>query len=424
MVLGLKEYSWEMLEEEAIQEGRLTKPIFLKFEETQGPCAGSRSLRKIDLWRFEGHPQKILVGEMGVDIKNKYELDLSPPFCSVLLFGRKGQKPENIKVVKSPSEGRIANEVSSQVGYFNSHFNPVTVMWQNRETGELSTAIARLDPKKLDWISSYIGDVFGVFDLETNKEVYSHVVVGEGVEEILPFQENINQQCEFDWKAHKFDCEEEPHRDWNMIWRMQNASDQGRIRDNREHPNIVPHFTKVGYAKTRVPDDIWEIIMEFYHANKQTQTKEQWADSNTYTNHFEAPSYMIHLPEAGGLKPSIFNGLKPVLAEWSGVDELEATACYGIRIYTNNARLMGHCDRMNTHAISAIINVDQDVEEDWPLEIYNHDGVPTNITMKPGDLVLYESASCQHGRPYSMKGNQYVNMFVHYRPVDRALWVH
>ncbi|CAM9557884.1 unnamed protein product [Heterosigma akashiwo] len=163
--------------------------------------------------------------------------------------------------------------------------------------------------------------------------------------------------------------------------------------------------------------------MEYYHANRDTQTKEVWSDANTYTNHIEAPSYMIHLPEGGDTKTKIFDKLMPFLSEWSGVEDLEATAMYGIRIYTNGAELRGHCDRTDTHAVSAIINVDQDVEEDWNLEIYNHAGVATNITMSPGDLVLYESASCQHGRPYAMKGNHYTNMFVHTRPRDPALWL-
>ena len=42
---------------------------------------------------------------------------------------------------------------------------------------------------------------------------------------------------------------------------------------------------------------------------------------------------------------------------------------------------------------SVIINVDQDVDEDWVLEVYGHDGKATNVTMKPGDMVLYESHS-------------------------------
>ena len=39
----------------------------------------------------------------------------------------------------------------------------------------------------------------------------------------------------------------------------------------------------------------------------------------------------------------------------------------------------------------------QDVDEPWPLEVIGHDGKAYNVTMEPGDLVLYESHSVIHG---------------------------
>jgi prolyl 4-hydroxylase len=67
--------------------------------------------------------------------------------------------------------------------------------------------------------------------------------------------------------------------------------------------------------------------------------------------------------------------------------------------------------------LSAIINVAQDVEEDWPLEIVGHDGIPVNVTMQPGDMILYESHSILHGRPYPLQGNYFANVFVHFEPL-------
>jgi prolyl 4-hydroxylase len=53
-----------------------------------------------------------------------------------------------------------------------------------------------------------------------------------------------------------------------------------------------------------------------------------------------------------------------------------------------------------------------------PLEVYGHDGKATNVTMLPGDMVLYESHSVIHGRPFPMKGNFYANVFVHFEPIE------
>jgi prolyl 4-hydroxylase len=58
-----------------------------------------------------------------------------------------------------------------------------------------------------------------------------------------------------------------------------------------------------------------------------------------------------------------------------------------------------HVDTANTHVVSCIINVDQEVEEDWKLVILDHEENEHSITMRPGDMLLYESAKLLHGRP-------------------------
>ena len=54
----------------------------------------------------------------------------------------------------------------------------------------------------------------------------------------------------------------------------------------------------------------------------------------------------------------------------------EALDRYGIRVYKEGSILAPHVDRLPLVS-SAIINVAQDVDEPWPLEVYGHDGVGT-----------------------------------------------
>ena len=58
---------------------------------------------------------------------------------------------------------------------------------------------------------------------------------------------------------------------------------------------------------------------------------------------------------------------------------------------------------------SCIIQVAQDVDEPWPIEVIAHDGTAHNVTMVPGDMVLYESHSVLHGRPFPLVGRSYVS---------------
>ena len=117
------------------------------------------------------------------------------------------------------------------------------------------------------------------------------------------------------------------------------------------------------------------------------------------------------------LKQRIWAALKPIISEWVGGKELIETSLYGIRMYTGGSILAPHVDRLPLVS-SAIIQVAQDVDEDWPAEVYSHDGQAYNVSMQPGDMCLYESHTVLHGRPFPMKGRYYANIFVHFKPVD------
>ena len=110
------------------------------------------------------------------------------------------------------------------------------------------------------------------------------------------------------------------------------------------------------------------------------------------------------------LKQKLWNEAHDVISEWTG-QELTQCSLYGIRIYHEGAILATHVDRLPLVS-SAIINVDQDLDEPWPLEVIGHDGRAYNVTMEPGDMVLYESHSVLHGRPFPMKGRFMANIFV------------
>lgn len=64
------------------------------------------------------------------------------------------------------------------------------------------------------------------------------------------------------------------------------------------------------------------------------------------------------------------------------------------------------------------------MEEDWVLEVYDRHDRAVNVTMEPGDMVLYESGSLMHGRPFALKGNYYANIFIHFEPTGEHLYDH
>ena len=123
---------------------------------------------------------------------------------------------------------------------------------------------------------------------------------------------------------------------------------------------------------------------------------------------------MKHLQNA--MREPIWQEVESRVKEWvPSASSFSRSSLYGIRVYTEGSILATHVDR-DPLITSAIINVGQDVDEPWPLEVYGHDGRAHNITMEPGDMVLYESHSVLHGRPFPLKGRYFANIFVHFKP--------
>ena len=190
------------------------------------------------------------------------------------------------------------------------------------------------------------------------------------------------------------------------------------------------------------------MIAKFWKDNEHLAETE-WKALNPYHNMWAAPPKLVNVQDSkflgGGvdLQTQIWESSRKVMEEWTGM-HLAPCSMWGVRIYYNDSILAPHVDR-NPLVTSAIINVAQDVDEDWPLEVWGHDGKPYNISMKPGDMVLYESHSILHGtsfilyqildsslsqtssnvhtfntltgRPFPMRGRFYANIFVHFEPI-------
>lgn len=119
---------------------------------------------------------------------------------------------------------------------------------------------------------------------------------------------------------------------------------------------------------------------------------------NTYTNNWASPTYMVSVEDTGlrgggaKLKQAIWDEAYDTVSMWT---EQLLTQCslYGIRVYTEGAVLATHVDRLPLVS-SAIINVAQDLDEPWPLEVIGHDGKAYNVTMEPGDMVSLQAKPC------------------------------
>eukprot|EP00558_Chaetoceros_sp_UNC1202_P011579 CAMPEP_0197240252 /NCGR_PEP_ID=MMETSP1429-20130617/6576_1 /TAXON_ID=49237 /ORGANISM="Chaetoceros sp., Strain UNC1202" /LENGTH=407 /DNA_ID=CAMNT_0042699851 /DNA_START=1 /DNA_END=1224 /DNA_ORIENTATION=+ len=222
------------------------------------------------------------------------------------------------------------------------------------------------------------------------------------------FYENYMQGCRDFWT------------DKGKDGRVCDENDEERITHNQHQAHSMVNFTDVGYKKIKAPENVYNMLLDFWNENKDKEEDESWFVGNAFVNYWESQSKMVdvqnHDLKGGGTKlmDAIWDTSVSTISEWTGMD-LVPSSLYGIRVYKENAVLNCHVDRLPLIS-SAIINVAQDVDEPWPLEVIGHDGKAKNITMEPGDMVLYESHSVVHGRPFPLKGRYYANVFIHFEP--------
>lgn len=203
-------------------------------------------------------------------------------------------------------------------------------------------------------------------------------------------------------------------------------ADPGMSAQNSMRPFVIPPLTKEGFRVISTPIKIQAMLVDDLDAccpkalretqnegcGRKEKTGDNWKAINTHngkdrrTGLCRPPKKHVEILEAS---------YKAIFEEWLG-DEVEMSITYGTRIYFKNATLRMHTDRIETHIISAIINLAQDTEEDWPITILDHDSTPHDIVLAPGQSLLYESCRLVHGRPIVFRGRSYANIFVHSFP--------
>ena len=185
------------------------------------------------------------------------------------------------------------------------------------------------------------------------------------------------------------------------------------VKQTAQQSKRVPTFTPKGFERRRMPDDVYKYLLDVAKTTNRVREDKNNIFRRTSSG---LPPYLLPIPQEK--KNWIHQSLKSELEKWSGI-KLKPTSAYGPREYRRGSSLRMHVDTETTHIISAILHINsENLDEDWPLVVINRDGKRENVHMKPGDMILYESASLPHSRELPLKGDYYVNMFIHYEPED------
>jgi prolyl 4-hydroxylase len=203
------------------------------------------------------------------------------------------------------------------------------------------------------------------------------------------------------------------------------AFEYDRMVMNQRQPQSMTNYTTVGFKKIKAPQKVTSLISNFWKQNQYRGERENWPEGSVYVNFWETPTTLISVDGKGlrgsgpELKQEIWASALALLEEWTE-QELQPCSMYGIRVYGEGAVMLPHVDRLPLVA-SAMIPVAHDTDEDWITEMYDHDGKAHNVTMEPGDMLLFESHSVIHGHPFPLKGRYYALLFIHFEPTGRSI---
>ena len=200
------------------------------------------------------------------------------------------------------------------------------------------------------------------------------------------------------------------------------------------HRDELPRLTKTGFTVVKAPEHVFNLIQETYQLLKPTLQEEVFEGKEHIikkaVDRDKSSSDLLDLSHTPTIRTILHDALKPIHEDFiKHKEEIEPSAVYGIRSYNKGAILKNHVDRIPTHHVSSIIIVDKDIKcdtckkgkkkgkkkQDWPLQIQAHDGTWHDVYAKPGEMILYESAICEHGREKPFKGKYFRNFYVHYK---------
>lgn len=179
---------------------------------------------------------------------------------------------------------------------------------------------------------------------------------------------------------------------------------------------VIQNYTEHGFARTRISDSLLKELQQGIVDGFEDRRNEGYTPSITGNQAW-------HI-QRDDLTAKVEEELHYKLEEWGGID-LDLTYVYGLRLFRNTTTIKMHLDKKGSHSMGYILHVgasdDYQPEEDsWPFLIEDFHGRTHEITMVPGDLILFEAAKLVHGRPHKLNASWYCNVVGHYYPRDDA----
>lgn len=158
----------------------------------------------------------------------------------------------------------------------------------------------------------------------------------------------------------------------------------------------LPTFTPTGFALRRLPPQLHGRLGAWYERRRNfsipAPNLHDTFGSACNTGHDNDDWVAIfsgHATTDELLVADVTEWIRRQLAEWTGQVVNEKTAVYGARQYHRGSVCGMHTDNAETHAFSAIVQIDQrGMDQPWALDFVTHADEERQAYMEPGDVML------------------------------------
>lgn len=175
---------------------------------------------------------------------------------------------------------------------------------------------------------------------------------------------------------------------------------------------ILPHVSDAGFTLRPTPESVHNKLVSFW-TTEQSGIRSESAPPTFFPE--GSPDFL----PLGDLGTEVLGNLHDLHEHWAGTT-LRPVAAYGMRIFRRGQTERLHIERPETHVISSMLVIDQDLDTPWPITL-DLKGRRHELRPQPGHMLLYEGATTPQAHPVPLDGSSYVIVLLHYCPVD---WPH
>lgn len=168
----------------------------------------------------------------------------------------------------------------------------------------------------------------------------------------------------------------------------------------------ITRGTEKGFQVVDVPPAVYSILTEFYDRSKLQE--ENYPGKENYSTQ---KSYLQDINQYPDKVAFIKEAMLEIHQEWCGRN-LKPAVVYGVRSYSDNTIFNAHFDRQDTHHIASSITLGKDAP--WNLNIQDHDKQWWGVDVEPGQMIMFESGCCMHGRLDKYQGTYFDNLYTHF----------